>query len=163
MKQQKGRLTRLWLTMIHVSDMDRALKFYNETLGLPTVLNAKEFNHAEVGPDEPLAKIGLHSTGKKPKRKRFTGIVFDTDDIYRLHETLTRKGVKFTRKPTKTKWGGVVADFIDPDNNEFEIVQDPEHYQRKKHTLRRLNEAREQNAEPTTPCHRTKAQSPSPP
>ena len=117
--------------MIHVSDMDKALKFYNEILGLPIALNAKEFNHAEVGPDEPLAKIGLHATGKKAKRKRFTGIVFDTNDIYALYETLRKKSVKFTRKPSKTAWGGVVADFLDPDNNEFEVVQDPEHYQRK--------------------------------
>jgi len=117
--------------MIHVSDMDKSLKFYNETLGLQIALNAKQFNHAEVGPDEPLAKIGLHATGKKLKRKRFTGIVFDTDDIYALYETLRKKGVKFTRKPTKTKWGGVVADFLDPDNNEFEVVQDSQHYQRK--------------------------------
>lgn len=131
MKQQKGRITRLWLTMIHVSDMDRALTFYHETLGLPIALDARQFNHAEVGPDEPLAKIGLHATSKKAKRKRFTGIVFDTDDIHMLYETLTKKGVEFTRKPTKTAWGGIVADFLDSDNNEFEVVQDPQHYKRK--------------------------------
>jgi predicted enzyme related to lactoylglutathione lyase len=131
MKQQKGRITRLWLTMIHVSDMDKALKFYNETLGLPIALTAKEFNHAEVGPDEPLTKIGLHATGRTMKRKRLTGIVFDTDDIHALYENLRKKGVKFTRKSSQTKWGGIVADFIDPDNNEFEVVQDPEHYKRK--------------------------------
>lgn len=117
--------------MIHVSDMDKALKFYNETLGLPIALDARGFNHAEIGPNEPLAKIGLHATGRKAKRKKFTGIVFDTDDIHALYENLSKKGVKFTRKPTQTKWGGIVADFIDPDNNEFEVVQDPEHYKRK--------------------------------
>ncbi len=117
--------------MIHVSDMERALKFHHEILRLPIALDAREFNHAEVGPDEPLAKIGLHATGKKPKKKRVTGIVFDTDDIYALYERLRKKGVRFTRKPVKTPWGGIVADFLDPDNNEFEVVQDPQHYQRK--------------------------------
>jgi len=114
--------------MIHVSDMDKALKFYHENLGLPIALDARMFNHAEI---EPLAKIGLHAAGKKVKRKRWTGIVFDTDDIYALHERLSKQGVKFTRKPTKALWGGVVADFLDPDNNEFEVVQDPQHYKRK--------------------------------
>jgi len=95
--------------MIHVSDMDKALRFYNEILGLPLALNAKEFNHAEVGPNEPLAKIGLYAIGRKAKRKRFTGIVFDTDHIYALYETLRNKGVKFTRKPTKTAWCGLVG------------------------------------------------------
>ena len=131
MKEKTGRITRLWLTMIRVSDMDRALRFYNEILGLPTKLDARKFSHVEVGPDEPLAKIGMHATGKKSKRKRRTGIVFDTDDIYALYERLRRRGVKFTLKPTKMPWGGIVADFLDPDNNELEVVQDPEHYKRK--------------------------------
>jgi len=130
MKKEKGRITRLWLTMIRVSDIDRALKFYDEILGLPVVLDARGFNHAEVGPNEPLAKIGLHATGKKSKRKRRTGVVFDTDNIYALYERLQKRGVKFTLKPTKMPWGGIVADFLDPDNNELEVVQDPKHYTR---------------------------------
>ena len=130
MKGKKGRVTRLWLTVIHVRDMERAIRFYHETLELPVALNAEIFNHAEVGPEEPLAKIGLHATGKENKRKRRTGIVFETDDIYTLHERLKRQGVKFTLKPTKMPWGGIVADFLDPDNNELEVVQDPEHYER---------------------------------
>ncbi len=131
MKEKTGRITRLWLTMIHVSDMDRALHFYNEILGLPTKLDARTFSHAEVGPDEPLAKIGIHAAGKKFKRKKRTGIVFDTDNIYALYERFRKQGVRFTLKPTKMPWGGIVADFLDPDNNEFEVVQDPEHYKRK--------------------------------
>ena len=131
MRERKGRITRLWLTMIRVSDMDIALELYNEVLGLPTALDARIFNHAEVGPNEPLAKIGLHATGKKRKRKRRTGIVFDTDDIYALYDRLKEHGVKFTLKPTEMPWGGIVADFLDPDNNELEVVQDPKHYKRK--------------------------------
>lgn len=130
MKKEKGRITRLWLTMIRVSDIDRALKFYDEILGLPVVLDARGFNHAEVGPNEPLAKIGLYATGKRSKRKKRTGIVFDTDDVNALYEKLKRQGVKFTLKPTKMPWGGIVADFLDPDNNELEVVQDPKHYTR---------------------------------
>ena len=130
MKEKAGRISRIWLTMIHVSDMDRALEFYHETLGLPVALVAKMFNHAEVGPEEPLTKIGMHSDGKKSKKKRRTGIVFDTDDIFALCKRLQEQGVKFTLKPTEMPWGGVVADFLDPDNNELEVVQDPEHYKR---------------------------------
>ena len=117
--------------MIHVSNMDRALEFYHDTLGLPVALIARIFNHAEVGPEEPLAKVGLHADGKRSKRKRRTGIVFDTDNIHALYERLKTQGVRFTLKPTKMPWGGVVADFLDPDNNELEVVQDPEHYKRK--------------------------------
>ncbi len=128
MGEGTGRITRLWLSMVRVSDMDRALEFYSKKLGLQVALEARNFNHAEVGPDEPMAKVGLHATGKKYTKKRRTGIVFDTDDIYALHERLTKEGVRFTLAPTKMPWGGIVADFLDPDNNELEAVQDPDHY-----------------------------------
>jgi catechol 2,3-dioxygenase-like lactoylglutathione lyase family enzyme len=127
---KKGKITRLWLTMIKVSDITNALDFYSNILGLPVALKARKFGHAEVGPMEPLAKIGLYEAGKKNKRKKRTGIVFETDDIYALYDRLKKKGVRFTLQPTKMPWGGIVADFLDPDNNELEIVQDRDHYER---------------------------------
>lgn len=130
MKKKTGRITRLWLVMIPVSNLDRAMKFYNEILGLPTALDARMFDHAEVGPEEPKAKIGMHVTGKQTKRKRRTGIVFDTDNINALYMRLKKQGVHFTLKPTRMPWGGIVADFLDPDNNELEVVEDPNHYER---------------------------------
>ena len=130
MNKATGKITRLWLTMINVSNLDEAIKFYHEKLGLPIVLEARMFNHAELGPDEPLAKIGLHADGRRKKR---TGIVLDTDDIYAFYERLSAEGVRFTLKPTKMPWGGIVADFLDPDGNELEVVQDPGHYKRKHH------------------------------
>jgi len=129
--ESKGRITRLWLNMIRVSDIDRALKFYNEILELPIALDARMFNHAEVDPGEPLAKIGLNVTEKQFTRKRGTGIVFDTDNIYALYEKLKERGVKFTLKPTKMPWGSIVTDFLDPEKNELEVVQDPTHYEGK--------------------------------
>jgi len=107
--------------MIHVVNMEDAIRFYTQILGLPLVLDAREFNHVEVGPSEPLAKIGMHETGKRGKRKRNTGIVFDTNDIYALYDRLRKLGVRAR---------GVVANFLDPDNNELQVVQDPEHYNR---------------------------------
>ena len=130
MEENKGRITRLWLTMIRVSDMEKAIRFYTEILGLSVALDARGFNHVEVGPEEPLAKIGLHATGRKLKRKRRTGIVLDTDDIHALYQRLLKNGVRFTLKPTRMPWGGIAADFLDPDNNEIEVVQDPKHYER---------------------------------
>jgi len=126
----KGKITRVWLSMVTVSDLDKALTFYSEILGLPIALDARVFNHIEVGPHEPLAKIGIESTFKQSKRRKWTGIVLDTDDIYALYERLTKKGVTFTLKPTKMPWGGIVANFLDSDKNELQVVQDPEHYTR---------------------------------
>ena len=130
MKGKNGKITRIWLAMIELSDMDKAVEFYNDILGLPIALDARAFNHVEVGPDEPLAKIGLHLTDKKPDERNPTGVVFDTDNIHDLCERLKEQGVVFTQEPTKMPWGSIVADFLDPFNNELEVVQDPDHYTR---------------------------------
>ncbi len=130
MKGKRGKITRVWLAMIEVSDMDKAMEFYHNTLGLPIALDARAFNHIEVGPDEPLAKIGLHLTEKKFDERNPTGVVFDTDDIYALSERLKEQGVVFTQEPAKMPWGSIVANFLDPFNNELEVVQDPDHYTR---------------------------------
>jgi predicted enzyme related to lactoylglutathione lyase len=130
MKGKRGKITRLWLAMIAVSDMDKAVEFYHKILGLPIALDARAFNHIEVGPAEPLAKIGLHLTEKNFDERNPTGVVFDTDDIYAFYERLKEKGVEFTQEPAKMPWGSIVANFLDPFNNELEVVQDPDHYTR---------------------------------
>ncbi len=130
MKGKNGKITRIWLAMIEVPDMDKAVEFYHNILGLPIALDARAFNHVEVGPDEPLAKIGLHLTEKKFDERNPTGVVFDTDDIYALSERLKEQGVVFTQEPAKMPWGSIVANFLDPFKNELEVVQDPDHYTR---------------------------------
>ncbi|MHA1925696.1 MAG: VOC family protein [Candidatus Thorarchaeota archaeon] len=125
-----ARITRLWLAMIEVSNMDKAVEFYNTNLGLPIALDARAFNHVEVGPSEPLAKIGLHASEDRGNERRQTGVVLDTDDIFELCNRLKQQGVVFTQEPTKMPWGSISATFLDPDNNELEVVQDPDHYTR---------------------------------
>jgi lactoylglutathione lyase len=127
----EGRLTRVWVATVHVRDLGRALDFYRDVLGLKVRLDARKFKWIELGPDEPYAKIGLSEVSNSELMKKVgvvTGIVFDTDNITKLHQRLSANGVKFTRSPTKTPWGGMVADFLDPDGNEIEVVQDPTHY-----------------------------------
>jgi len=84
---------------------------------------------------QPVKGVRVSSLhrGFLKRRKERTGIVFETDDIYALYERLPAEGVRFTLKPTEMPWGGIVADFLDPDGNELEVVQDPEHYKRKYH------------------------------
>lgn len=130
MNSHSGRVTRLWLAMIEVSDIQKAIDFYHSILGLPIALDARAFNHVEVGPDEPLAKIGLHASKDRGYETKHTGVVLDTDDIYELRSRLKRQGVVFTQEPTKMPWGSISATFLDPDGNELEVVEDPDHYTR---------------------------------
>lgn len=130
--ETKGRdvATRVWVSSVSVSDFDRALAFYRDALGFPVQLEARNFGWMEVGPDEPLCKIGL-SLSEDPKEVvTRRGIVLEVEDMDAFAERLRAHNVKFTREPTKQPWGGVVADFLDPDGNEIEAVYDPDHYAR---------------------------------
>ncbi|MFW9955902.1 MAG: VOC family protein, partial [Candidatus Thorarchaeota archaeon] len=82
MTSKNGRITRLWLAMIGVSDINAAIEFYRDVLGLPVALDARGFGHAELGPAEPMSKIGLHKSERNFESVTKTGIVFETDDIF---------------------------------------------------------------------------------
>ncbi len=126
----KGIATRVWVVGVPVSSFDKALSFYRDLLGFKVQIEARAYNWMELGPDDPLCKIGLFEPREEGYRKPgiSTGIVLDTDDIHEFHRRLSSKGVKFTQAPEKQVWGGMQADFEDFDGNKLEVVQDSEHY-----------------------------------
>jgi len=123
----------VWVAAVQVNDLDRAIAFYRDLLGFPVRLEAKRFGWIELGPPEPLCKIGLSLVRGTPPDRREphpTGIVLDVDDMDAFVKRLKAAHVHITREPTRSPWGGLVADFLDPDGNELEVVYDPDHYHR---------------------------------
>lgn len=121
---------RVWTVSIPISNFDKALAFYGDVLGMKIQLDGRMFNWMELGPDEPLCKIGLYEWKEGIPRRYpiITGITLDTDDIQALHARLGERGVKFPNPPRQEPWGGWTADFLDPDGNQLNVVQDPNHY-----------------------------------
>ena len=128
----KGMLTRIWMTAVPVSNLNDALGFYTEVLGLPVQLDSRGNNWVELGRDEPHEKLALYAPSIHDMRQPGgdTGIVFETDNIYELHRKLVDEGVEFKLKPQRQLWGGLMAILLDPDGNELTAVEDPEHYTR---------------------------------
>ena len=128
----EGRATRVWVVAVHVTEMERAIRFYRDILGFPIVLDGRPGNAwVELGPEEPLCKVALNADGPTPPSANGitpTGIVLDTDDMPALAARLRKAGARFTHEPVKQPWGGWVADFLDPDGNELEVVYHPDHY-----------------------------------
>lgn len=54
----------------------------------------------------------------------FSNIAWETDDLEATYEVLKAKGVEFTQPPTRRFWGGIEAQFQDPDGNIFLLQQD---------------------------------------
>ncbi len=129
---EKGNVKRVWISSVPVRDLERALDFYVDVLGLELVAESKKDRWAEVGGPEPTAKIGLFVPRKGDKRQSGgdTGIFLEVDSIFEFHRRLVDEEVPFLQKPEKRSWGGLTAVFMDPDGNELTAVEDPDHYAR---------------------------------
>ena len=108
---------------VMVSDVERAIRFYTETLGLP--LKARYGDEwAEVS--APGVTIGLHPRrGKAPKPGGGLSIGFQVNDLNSAMAELKRKGVRFA--PRVSEEGPFrIAFFDDPDANPLYVVESNE-------------------------------------
>jgi hypothetical protein len=53
-----------------------------------------------------------------------TGIILTTESIYDLHRKLVDRGVRFAVKPEKRRIGGLMAIFLDQDDNQIAVVEE---------------------------------------
>ena len=104
---------------IQVSDFDRALGFYRDVLGFPLTMSDESFGYATF----ETANVQLAIVKSDPAQVGgHTGIGLLVEDLDAEYERL-RDRVSFTQAPTKQPWGGYMALFVDPDNNEFYLDQ----------------------------------------
>lgn len=110
-------------TWCYVSDMDRAVTFYRDVLGLQPELVTPYWSSFHLGP----VSLGLHpapegSTGPHGCYGRGWFMGLQVEDVRALRTKLESAGVviegDFHDVP-----GGVVLDFVDPDGNTLEAFQ----------------------------------------
>lgn len=99
-----------------VDDMDRAVKFYRDTLGLPLKFQSPGWSEFVTGE----VTLALHSaSAKNPPGSVELG--FNTEDIQKFHHDMTAGGVQFTMPPTKQDFGGTLAQFLDSEGGYVSI------------------------------------------
>ena len=112
-------IANVWLP---VQDTDRAVDFYENTLGLPVI--KRDGAWAEV--DANGVRIGLN--GREPEGAGAKGgpvVTFQADGS--LEDTmgdLQGRGVEFPAGISEHDWGRV-ATFQDPDGNDLQIYEPP--------------------------------------
>ena len=111
----------VWSITLHVSDMKRAVKFYEETLGLEKKYEFSSYAGFECGGVE----IGLIPTSGERQETSLTSpsVEFLVDDVDKFCDRLSRAGVRFIKGLHDEPWGGRQATFADPDGNILEIAQ----------------------------------------
>ena len=91
-----------------VADMERAVRFYRDVVGLPLKFQSPGWSEFATG-DVTLA---LHpSSEKNPTGKLEIG--FNVPNLQQFHAEMESKGVRFPMPPAKQDFGGMLAQFVD--------------------------------------------------
>jgi len=105
----KGKnMAQLCYVIEFVGDMDRAVKFYRDVVGLSLKFQSPGWSEFSTG-DTTLA---LHPAAEKnPAGKVETG--FNVPDLQKFYDEMRAKGVKFPMPPKMQDFGGMLAQFED--------------------------------------------------
>lgn len=126
--------TRLLHTMLRVGDLERAIAFYTETLGMK-LLRQKDypdgkFTLAFLGHGKEAETTVLELTynwgvAHYEHGAAYGHIALAVADIYKTCAALAADGVKVTRPPCPMKDGGasLIAFIEDPDGYKIELIQ----------------------------------------
>jgi predicted enzyme related to lactoylglutathione lyase len=117
-------ITKAGIVAIYVSDQDRALDFYTNTLGFEKRADEPMSETArwiEVAPASAETRLVLEP-GPEDRIGTWAGVILECGDIRATYEELRGRGVEFTEEPSEQPWG-MWARFKDQDGNEFGLFQ----------------------------------------
>src|SRR5882724_4179855 len=99
-------------TMVVVSDMDRAVEFYRDRLGIPLKFQSPGWTEFQTG----ATTLALHGggvrqaqapAGDSSKQAGTCSIGFSVEDVDKSYEELKAKGVTFVMPPTEREDQGI--------------------------------------------------------
>ncbi|MFZ5523839.1 MAG: VOC family protein [Pseudomonadota bacterium] len=132
---------RITVITIGVDDLDRALRFYRDGLGLPTQgIFGTEFEHGAVAffdlqggiklaiwPRNSLSHdTGLPLSSPSPTEMSLGHNVSSKAEVDAVMEQAREAGAVIVKPAQDTFWGGYAGYFQDPDRHLWEIVWNPQ-------------------------------------
>jgi predicted enzyme related to lactoylglutathione lyase len=112
-----AQIDAVWLP---VSDMDRAVAFYRDRLGLEVLEHDGDWSEVTAGDQ----RIGLNSS-ESPSGDGGAVIAFGVEGaIEDAVETLKGQGVEFSGELSEHPWGKI-APFKDSEGNDLQLYQPP--------------------------------------
>jgi len=132
---------RITVITLGVDDLERAVAFYREGLGLPTggIVGA-EFEHGAVAffdlqpglklavwPRHDIAHdAGIPRSAHSPTEFTIGHNVSSTQEVDAVMEQAKEAGAKVVKPAGDTFWGGYAGYFQDPDGHLWEVVWNPQ-------------------------------------
>jgi lactoylglutathione lyase len=101
-----------------VADMDRAVKFYRDVLGLPLKFQSPGWSEFVTGE----TALGLHPESQNDPAGSVQ-LGFNVTNLEQFHQEMTARGVKFSMPPTKQDFGGMLAQFVDSEGGSCSVAE----------------------------------------
>ena len=99
-----------------VADMDRAVRFYRDVVGLPLRFQSPGWSEFSTGE----TTLALHPASEKnPAGKLELGL--GVSNIHQFCDDLSSKGVHFPMPPKKQDFGGLLAQFVDSEGAHISV------------------------------------------
>lgn len=132
---------RITVITLGVDDLERALAFYRDGLGLEsTGIVGKEFEHGAVAffkmqnglqlaiwPRSSIAHDSGLPIGKSSSTEFTLGHnVRTSDEVDSVMNQAEKAGAKIIKPAEETFWGGYAGYFTDPDGHLWEVVWNPQ-------------------------------------
>jgi lactoylglutathione lyase len=122
--------TRLGYAILFVSDLDRAISFYRDVVGVPLRFRADAYaefategtKFALFPRSELPALIGRHAP-PDPAPWPQGELAFFVEDVDAEYERLRRMAVPMLAPPTNRPWGERTLHIADPDGNLVELTR----------------------------------------
>ena len=120
--------SRLIEVDLRVGDLERALHFYRDLIGLPfgdiEVHEGDNTRHAHAtwgdwDQRQEFLMVNLYPAGEAGRTKASIGFV--VDDLDAVHAKLVSAGAPVMREPVRRPWG-VSATYRDPDGNTVSLT-----------------------------------------
>ena len=101
-----------------VADMDRAVGFYRDVLGLPLRFQSPGWSEFSTGE----TSLALHpASSKSPAGSVEIG--FNVSNLETFYQEMSAKGVQFSTPPTKQDFGGTLAQFLDSEGGRASVAE----------------------------------------
>lgn len=112
------------LAWIVVKDLDAAIKFYTESVGLTLMNKNTEHNWAELsGPDGFVLGMGQESPYMDNKAGSNAVMTIEVDDIIAARNSFEKKGITLLGDIMEVPGHVKMQTFMDSDRNVMQLVQ----------------------------------------
>lgn len=108
---------------VFVTDLERAIGFYRDKLGLALQFSSPEHGYASFRAGPVRLGVALPGADHAALVGRHTGVGLEVADLAAEHARLAGLAVHFAMPPTRQPWGGFMAMIADADGNLFYLDQ----------------------------------------